>query len=100
MNNEDLKGQVRKRYAEVALAVWGTSEGDEASCCDPSCCGSDSQASKVNLTGGSYSAEELGELPETAAAASLGCGNPVALATLSPGEVVLDLGSGGGIDVL
>ncbi len=54
----------------------------------------------MDLTGGSYSAEELGELPETAAAASLGCGNPVALATLSPGEVVLDLGSGGGIDVL
>jgi SAM-dependent methyltransferase len=120
MTNEDLKGQVRKRYAEVALAVWGTSEGDEASCCgpsccgtdsrvskgaeasccDPSCCGSDSQASKVNLTGGSYSAEELGELPETAAAASLGCGNPVALTTFSQGEVVLDLGSGGGIDVL
>ncbi len=120
MTNEDLKGQVRKRYAEVALAVWGTSEGNgahccgpsccgtdsqvskgaEASCCDPSCCGSDSQASKVNLTGGSYSAEELGELPETAAAASLGCGNPVALTTFSQGEVVLDLGSGGGIDVL
>src|SRR5918998_864598 len=59
-----------------------------------------SEASKVDLTGGSYSAEELGELPETATAASLGCGNPVALATLSPGEVVLDLGSGGGIDVL
>jgi arsenite methyltransferase len=54
----------------------------------------------VDLTGGSYSAEELGELPKTATAASLGCGNPVALATLSPGEVVLDLGSGGGIDVL
>jgi hypothetical protein len=49
---------------------------------------------------GGYSAEELGELPGTATAASLGCGNPVALATLSPGEVVLDLGSGGGIDVL
>ena len=120
---EELKGQVRRRYAEAALAVQGTTgEGeDEASCCGPSCCGTESQASKVeeevsccgpsccsphseaskvDLTGGSYSAEELGELPETAAAASLGCGNPVALATLSPGEVVLDLGSGGGIDVL
>ncbi len=120
MTNEDLKGQVRKRYAKVALALWGSTEGNEAPCCGPSCCGtdsrvskggevsccdapccgSDSQASKVDLTGGSYSAEELGELPENAAAASLGCGNPVALATLSPGEVVLDLGSGGGIDVL
>ena len=121
--SEELKGQVRRRYAEAALAVRGTTgEGeDEASCCGPSCCGTESQASKgdsevsccgpsccgpaseaatVDLTGGSYSAEELGELPETAAAASLGCGNPVALATLSPGEVVLDLGSGGGIDVL
>jgi arsenite methyltransferase len=100
MTNKDLKGQVRKRYAEAALAVRGTGEGDEASCCGPSCCGPDSQASKVDLTGGSYSAEELGELPGTAKKASLGCGNPVALATLSPGEVVLDLGSGGGIDVL
>jgi arsenite methyltransferase len=85
----------------VALAVREKSEGeDQASCCGPSCCGPDSEASKVDLTGGSYSAEELGELPQTATAASLGCGNPVALATLSPGEVVLDLGSGGGIDVL
>ncbi len=100
MANEDLKGQVRKRYAEAALAVRGTTDVDEASCCGPTCCGPDSQASKVDLTGGSYSAQELGELPGTATAASLGCGNPVALATLSPGEVVLDLGSGGGIDVL
>jgi len=98
--SEDLRGQVRRRYADAALAVRGTGEEDEASCCGPSCCEPDSQASKVDLTGGSYSAEELGELPETATAASLGCGNPVALATLSPGEVVLDLGSGGGIDVL
>jgi arsenite methyltransferase len=100
MANEDLKRQVRKRYAEAALAVRGTGEGDEASCCGPSCCGPDSQASKVDLTGGSYSVQELGKLPGSATAASLGCGNPVALATLSPGEVVLDLGSGGGIDVL
>ena len=100
MTNEDLKGQVRKRYAEAALAVRDTGGGEEASCCGPSCCGPDSKASKVDLTGGSYSAEELGELPGTATAASLGCGNPVALATLSPGEFVLDLGSGGGIDVL
>ena len=100
MTNEELKGQVRRRYAEAALAVRGTGESDEASCCGPSCCGNDSQASKVDLTGGSYSSEELGELPGTATAASLGCGNPVALATLSPGEFVLDLGSGGGIDVL
>src|SRR5919107_189696 len=120
--SEELKGQVRRRYAEAALAVRGMGGGDDkTSCCGPSCCGTESQASKsnneasccvpsccsptsevskVDLTGGSYSPEELGELPETAAVASLGCGNPVALATLSPGEVVLDLGSGGGIDVL
>ena len=120
--SEELKGQVRRRYAEAALAVRGMGGGDdktsccgpsccgtesqasksdnEASCCGPSCCSPTSEASKVDLTGGSYSPEELGELPETAAVASLGCGNPVALATLSPGEVVLDLGSGGGIDVL
>jgi SAM-dependent methyltransferase len=54
----------------------------------------------VDLSGGSYLAEDLGELPQDAVDASLGCGNPVALATLSPGEVVLDLGSGGGMDVL
>jgi arsenite methyltransferase len=121
--SEELKGQVRRRYAEAALAVRGTVEGgeedsccgpsccgtelqevkgeaEETTCCAPSCCGPAAEASKVDLTGGSYSEEELGELPQTAAAASLGCGNPVALATLSPGEVVLDLGSGGGIDVL
>src|SRR5215207_37087 len=98
--SEELKGQVKRRYAEVALAVQGAGERSEPSCCEPSCCSGDRQAQKVDLTGGSYSAEELGQLPETAATASLGCGNPVALATLSPGEVVLDLGSGGGIDVL
>jgi arsenite methyltransferase len=54
----------------------------------------------VDWTGDDYSAEELELLPEAAGAASLGCGNPTALATLSPGKVVLDLGSGGGIDVL
>ncbi len=54
----------------------------------------------VDMTAGSYSGEEKGCLPRLAAEASIGCGNPVALAALSPGEVVLDLGSGGGIDVL
>jgi arsenite methyltransferase len=98
---EDRKGQVRRRYAEAALAVTETGKGSETSCCEPSCCGSSSpEAQKVDLTGGSYSAEEREELPQEALSASLGCGNPTALATLSPGEVVLDLGSGGGIDVL
>jgi arsenite methyltransferase len=100
MMSEELKGQVKRRYAEAALAVQETGTGSDASCCETSCCTAEAQAQKVDLTAGSYSAEELGELPEHATAASLGCGNPVALATLSPGEVVLDLGSGGGIDVL
>lgn len=104
---EDMREKVRSKYAELAVASRGD---DEASCCGSSCgCGASpgSEASGVeaavrisDLSGGSYSAEERGELPEAAVGASLGCGNPTALATLSPGEVVLDLGSGGGIDVL
>ncbi len=94
-----MRERVKERYAGAARTVL---EGAGSS----SCCGSagerglDSEALGVDWTGGAYSAEELGGLPEAAGAASLGCGNPTALATLSPGEVVLDLGSGGGIDVL
>jgi arsenite methyltransferase len=93
---QDLKEQVRRRYAEAAISV---KDEEPAGCCGPSCCGG-SEAQKVDLTGGSYSEEERAELPVAAVGASLGCGNPTALATLVPGEVVLDLGSGGGIDVL
>jgi arsenite methyltransferase len=108
---EDLREKVKSRYARAALAVLGAGEGDKvSSCCEPSsCCGGSTgsscsahepEAGSADLTWGSYSAEELKELPEAVTAASLGCGNPTALAALSPGEVVLDLGSGGGIDVL
>src|SRR5215217_5519138 len=96
---EDVRERVKERYAGAALTVL---EGAGAA----SCCGSagerglDSEALGVDWTGGGYFAEELGGLPQAAGAASLGCGNPTTLATLSPGEVVLDLGSGGGIDVL
>jgi arsenite methyltransferase len=96
---EELRDKVKERYAGAALTVL---EGAGAA----SCCGSagerglDSEALGVDWTGGGYSTEELETLPQAAGAASLGCGNPTALATLSPGEVVLDLGSGGGIDVL
>lgn len=91
---KDLRQKVRERYAGAALSVERGSEG-------ASCCGSvGARAAEVDMTHGSYSDAEKGELPKLAAEASLGCGNPVALATLSPGEVVLDLGSGGGIDVL
>ena len=94
-----MREQVRKRYAGAALDVRGTGDGDGA-CCGTSCCGAGSEARGVDMSRGSYSEEEKGELPRLAAEASLGCGNPTALADLSPGEVVLDLGSGGGIDVL
>jgi arsenite methyltransferase len=96
---EELRERVKERYAGVARSV---SEGGGST----SCCGSagerglDSEALGVDWTGGGYSAEGLEGLPKAAGAASLGFGNPTALATLSPGEVVLDLGSGCGIDVL
>ena len=96
---EELRERVRRRYAEAALDARGTGDGGE-SCCGTSCCGAGSAAREVDMAGGAYSEAEKGELPRLAAEASLGCGNPVALATLAPGEVVLDLGSGGGIDVL
>jgi arsenite methyltransferase len=94
---EDLRDRVREKYAELATAAGGG-----GSCCGSTCgCGSGEVAVGVSdLSRGSYSESERGELPVLAAEASLGCGNPVALADLSPGEVVLDLGSGGGIDVL
>jgi ubiquinone/menaquinone biosynthesis C-methylase UbiE len=99
MDNEKLQEQVKERYARAALqANTGTS-----SCCGPesSCCGHESDCGHEDpITSGLYSATEKAELPAQAVAASLGCGNPVALADLHPGEVVLDLGSGGGIDVL
>jgi arsenite methyltransferase len=102
---EDLKQRVRDRYAGAARSVLGEAE-DGGSCCGDgaSCCGvagsGERAAFEVDMVCGSYSEAERSELPQLAADASLGCGNPVALATLSPGEVVLDLGSGGGIDVL
>lgn len=97
-----MREKVREKYAELAVA---SQEGGDASCCGSSCgCGDASGADTAvrvsDLSGGSYSEEERGGLPEAAVGASLGCGNPTALATLSPGETVLDLGSGGGIDVL
>ena len=95
---EELRERVKERYAGAARSVL---EGAGSSCCGSAGeRGLDSEALGVDWTGGGYSAEELGGLPEAAGAASLGCGNPTALATLSPGEVVLDLGSSGGIAVL
>src|ERR687889_1306585 len=95
---EELKQRVRERYAGAARSVLGEAE-DGGSCCVVAESG-ERVALEVDMACGSYSEAERRELPQLAADASLGCGNPVALATLSPGEVVLDLGSGGGIDVL
>jgi arsenite methyltransferase len=98
--SRDMRDRVKEKYAELATAAGS---GDGGSCCGSSCgCGSEGEVAVgvSDLSRGSYSESERGELPLLAAEASLGCGNPVALADLSPGEVVLDLGSGGGIDVL
>lgn len=103
--DDGLKQRVRDRHAEAARSVLGEAESG-GSCCGggASCCGMAESGKRavleVDVACGSYSEAERGELPQLAAEASLGCGNPVALAILSPGEVVLDLGSGGGIDVL
>jgi arsenite methyltransferase len=87
-----LREQVRQRYAEAAEAVA------KGGCGSGSCRGSGPEAASFGEA--LYDAEQRGELPEAAALASLGCGNPTAVAELHEGEVVLDLGSGGGIDVI
>jgi ubiquinone/menaquinone biosynthesis C-methylase UbiE len=90
-SDAEVKELVRDRYASAAVRVI------ESSGCGPGCCGGSSiDPVSVDL----YDASEEAELPTAAIQASLGCGNPTALAKLNPGEVVLDLGSGGGIDVL
>jgi hypothetical protein len=81
---EQTREEVRRRYAAAALSVRG---GGESSCCVSDAGQAlDSEAPGVDWTGGSYSEGERRELPQTAVEASLGCGNPVALATLSPSE--------------
>jgi arsenite methyltransferase len=87
----DITERVRERYANAARGVQAGS-----GCCDSVCCG----ASDDLVTGNLYAAAETEGLPEAAVLASLGCGNPTALIELRQGETVLDLGSGGGIDVL
>ena len=87
----DIKEVVKQKYGEAALRVksGGSSccgAASATSCCDP-------------ITTQLYDASQAGQIPEEALQASLGCGNPTALAQLNPGEIVLDLGSGGGIDV-
>jgi arsenite methyltransferase len=88
----EVQDQIKQKYGSAARAV--TESGTVQACCDPAlrCCDP--------ITTNLYSADEKGLIPEKAALASLGCGNPTALIDLQPGQIVLDLGSGGGIDVL
>ncbi len=94
VSTDNIKEIVKEKYGEAALRVGtggsaccGSAPSTANSCCDP-------------ITSNLYDASQAGQIPEEAMLASLGCGNPTALAKLNPGETVLDLGSGGGIDVL
>jgi arsenite methyltransferase len=92
MSDIDVKDAVREKYSQAALRVRPAGS---------SCCGSTSARDPSNpITSNLYDTSQTGAVPEEAMLASLGCGNPTALAQLKPGETVLDLGSGGGIDVL
>jgi len=90
----DMKAIVKEKYGQAATRV---AQGERSGCCGAgaSCGGRDDP-----ITSNLYDAAQAGQVPEQALLASLGCGNPTALAELKPGETVLDLGSGGGIDVL
>ena len=111
-DGDSVREAVRERYASAATAVTsrgvaaesvlpttaaGTSCCEGAASCTDSCC---SPGAPADVSRDLYSIDEVSALPPDAVLASLGCGNPTALAELKPGEVVLDLGSGGGIDVL
>ena len=88
----DIKEVVKQKYGEAALRVKAGGS---------SCCGATASSGCGDpITSDLYDVSQIGQIPEEALLASLGCGNPTALAQLRPGEVVLDLGSGGGIDVL
>src|SRR6476646_5480883 len=93
MSTTDLKSVIKDKYGPAALRVNQGGSG---------CCGA--TAASVSgcdpITADLYNSSQAGQVPEEAMLASLGCGNPTALAKLNPGDVVLDLGSGGGVDVL
>ena len=91
---QDIKQTVKEKYGQAARSV---TEG-QGSCCGGCCSGP--AVTKSPITADLYDRAQAGAVPDAALAASLGCGNPTALAELAPGETVLDLGSGGGIDVL
>jgi SAM-dependent methyltransferase len=103
MSTTNVSEIVREKYGAAARRVLEVAEPAAASCCGPvnSCCGGAAFNGSVDpITSNLYVNGETDELPNAAVLASLGCGNPTALAELRAGEVVLDLGSGGGIDVL
>jgi arsenite methyltransferase len=96
----ELKELVKEKYGEAARRV-AQGEGLPADCCSSTaCCSGIAAASCDPITSNLYDEAQAGQIPEAALRASLGCGNPTALAQLNSGEVVLDLGSGGGIDVI
>jgi arsenite methyltransferase len=104
-DHDALREQVRARYAAAATKVTsgqdGCGCGQPADCgCDSGCCGTAATVEEPGFGAELYAAVDRDQLPDTAVLASLGCGNPTAVAELGEGEVVLDLGSGGGIDVL
>ena len=94
MSEPDIRQIVKDKYGKAALRV---TSGSGSACCGSA---ASSRGECDPITSRNYDASQTAALPDTAVAASLGCGNPTALADLKPGEVVLDLGSGGGIDVL
>jgi arsenite methyltransferase len=104
-DQDAVREQVRARYAAAATKVTsgqgGCGCGQPADCgCDAGCCGTAATAEEPGFGAELYAALDRDQLPDTALLASLGCGNPTAVADLHQGETVLDLGSGGGIDVL
>ena len=90
-----LREEVRQKYAEMAVSV---TEGTSCGCGSGACC--EGETASEDFGKSLYTLEQRDELPDAAALASLGCGNPTAVAELNEGETVLDLGSGGGIDVI
>ncbi len=97
--SDATRDAVRERYADIARATMAeTTESSATGCCAPSCCGSERPDVMALAESIGYDAAELSTLPE-GANLGLSCGNPTALASLQPGEVVLDLGSGGGFDL-
>ncbi|MFV1999829.1 MAG: arsenite methyltransferase [Acidimicrobiia bacterium] len=95
MSTSEIQEKVRERYAAAATSA-------DPSCCDTDCCSTDAfdTADSGDFGTWMYEADELSDIPDGAALAALGCGNPTAVADLENGETVLDLGSGAGIDVL